>query len=566
MSNNWMVGFTVFGLLSCSNIGEQKSSGDQVVGIVDGHYFKNVITPELLRQHLFVVASDSFMGRGTGQIGIELAADYLSSYYRDLGIAGMGDEDGYNQQFNLVSQSNTGLDITVFSPAGTDSTILFNGSFKSGVPSDFYPEFSGTINSGGEIVFAGFGIEDSELNINHFDGVEIAGKWVVIFSEIAPPSENSKNLRANNSVTNRLNDIINTREAAGVLLIPVLDAQEFEEESGVTGSLYRSRTPLQLEYLVSPLQEGRPVLNISPVLASSILGLGDEENNLAEYYNLIAQNPAQFSGEVLNTHIRVNSNVVTQTVPTSNIVSYIEGSDPDLKEEYVILSAHYDHMGIGQPDPSGDNIYNGADDNGSGTVALMAIAKALKEAKEEGFGPKRSVIFLHVSAEEIGLLGSRFYSDFPTVPIENIIANLNIDMIGRIDIDNERRGDSNYVYIIGAEIISSDLDSLIKRSNMLTGNRLRMDMRYNDLNDRNQFYRRSDHWNFGRLGIPFVFFFTGVHADYHRPSDTPDKILYNKYTNITQLIYSATIELANTDTPPRVDNEEFIRITRSIPR
>lgn len=566
MSNNWMVGFTVIGLLSCSNIGEQKSSGDQVVGIVDGHYFKNVITPELLQQHLFVVASDSFMGRGTGQIGIELAADYLSSYYRDLGIAGMGDEDGYNQQFNLVSQSNTGLDITVFSPAGTDSTILFNGSFKSGVPSDFYPEFSGTINSGGEIVFAGFGIEDSELKINHFDGVEIAGKWVVIFSEIAPPSESSKNLRANNSVTNRLNDIINTREAAGVLLIPVLDAQEFEEVSAVTGSLYRSRTPLQLEYLASPLQEGRPVLNISPVLASSILGLGDEENNLAEYYYLIAQNPAQFSGEVLNTHIRVNSNVVTQTVPTSNIVSYIEGSDPDLKEEYVVLSAHYDHMGIGQPDPSGDNIYNGADDNGSGTVALMAIAKALKEAKDEGFGPKRSVIFLHVSAEEIGLLGSRFYSDFPTVPIENIIANLNIDMIGRIDIDNERRGDSNYVYIIGAEIISSDLDSLIKRSNMLTGNRLRMDMRYNDLNDRNQFYRRSDHWNFGRLGIPFVFFFTGVHADYHRPSDTPDKILYNKYTNITQLIYSATIELANTDTPPRVDNEEFIRITRRIPR
>jgi Zn-dependent M28 family amino/carboxypeptidase len=139
-------------------------------------------------------------------------------------------------------------------------------------------------------------------------------------------------------------------------------------------------------------------------------------------------------------------------------------------------------------------------------------------------------------------------------------------MIGRIDSENERRGETDYVYIIGAEIISSDLDSILKRSNALTGNRLRFDMKYNDLNDRNQFYRRSDHWNFGRLGIPFVFFFTGIHADYHRPSDTPDKILYEKYAKITQLIYSATIELANTDFPPKVDNEEFIRITRSIPR
>jgi hypothetical protein len=554
----------LIGLISCSNIGEQTTRPADVSDEISAHSFNQTITPELLRQHLYIVASDSFMGRGTGQDGIDLAADYITTFYKDLGIRGMGDD--YHQTFNLVSSSVVSHEAVIYTLMGADSTTIYHDVYENGSEAQFYPEFSGYMSSSGPIVFAGFGIEDEEVNLNHFGDVDVAGKWVVMFSDIPEPSSGSKNLRVNNSVTNRIEKIINTRGAAGLLIIPTLDSAEFERESSIPGNFWDSNPPLQLEYLERPLSNSIPVFNIGPSLAATLLGLNQDAGALSGLYNSIAENPVTFSGFDLQKNWWVRSNVHKNVVPTSNIIGFIEGNDPILKDEYVVLSAHYDHMGIGRPDPTGDTIYNGADDNGSGTVALMSIAKALKEAKDEGYGPKRSVIFLHVSAEEIGLLGSRYYSDHPTVPIQNIIANLNIDMIGRIDDEHAAKNETDYVYIIGAEIISSDLDSILSASNALNGNELRFDMKYNDLNDRNQFYRRSDHWNFGRLRIPFVFFFSGVHADYHRPSDTPDKILYDKYAKITRLVYSTTVELANSDSPPLVDNEAFIRITERIPR
>jgi len=244
-----------------------------------------------------------------------------------------------------------------------------------------------------------------------------------------------------------------------------------------------------------------------------------------------------------------------------NVIAYFEGADPDLKDEAVVLMAHYDHVGVGAPDESGDGLYNGADDNGSGTTALMAIANALSEAKSQGYQTKRSILFLHVSGEENGLLGSRYYSDHPVIPIENTVTNFNADMIGRSDPENIQKGDTDYVYLIGGEIISSELDSLVQSANSLSVN-MRLDRKYNDLQDSNQFYRRSDHWNFGRFGVPFVFFFTGVHEDYHRPSDTIDKINFEKLSRVSQLIYTSTIKVANYDGRPDVDNQEFIEITR----
>jgi len=191
----------------------------------------------------------------------------------------------------------------------------------------------------------------------------------------------------------------------------------------------------------------------------------------------------------------------------------------------------------------------------------MAIANALNEAKNQGYQTKRSVLFLHVSGEENGLLGSRYYSDHPVIPIENTVTNFNADMIGRSDPENIQKGDTDYVYLIGGEIISSELDSLVQSANNISVN-MRLDRKYNDLQDSNQFYRRSDHWNFGRFGVPFVFFFTGVHEDYHRPSDTIDKINFEKLSRVSQLIYTSTIKVANYDGRPTVDNQEFIEITR----
>lgn len=247
------------------------------------------------------------------------------------------------------------------------------------------------------------------------------------------------------------------------------------------------------------------------------------------------------------------------SVPTKNVVAFLEGTDPVLKNELIVLSAHYDHVGISTPDSTGDTIYNGADDDGSGTVGLLHTAQALAAAKQAGASIKRSILFLHVSGEERGLLGSRYYSDHPIFPIEQTITNLNVDMIGRRDPENIDNPD--YVYIIGGKIISSELQAILEEANEESVN-LELSDRYNDLNDPNQFYRRSDHWNFGRLGVPFIFYFNGTHADYHRPSDEVDKIDFEALKKRTQLIFMTTALLANSEDRPTVDNQEFIQRTQ----
>jgi Zn-dependent M28 family amino/carboxypeptidase len=276
----------------------------------------------------------------------------------------------------------------------------------------------------------------------------------------------------------------------------------------------------------------------------------------------ITKNITAFSPRSLDyslTHTPYSSVV---SVETKNIVAYYEGADPELKDEVIVMTSHYDHLGVGQPDSTGDRIYNGADDDGSGTVGLLNIAQAFADAGKNGVKPKRSILFLHVSAEEKGLLGSRYYSDHPIFPMDKTIANINTDMIGRVDSKYKKKGVEDYTYIIGSEIISSELDSLVKAANRRSG-QLALDKRYNDLQDPNQFYRRSDHWHFGRKRVPFVFFFTGVHKDYHQPSDEIHKIRFNKMAKIVRTMYASTVILANTDNPPSVDNEKFIEITAS---
>ncbi|HBD42395.1 MAG TPA: hypothetical protein DC011_01660, partial [Bacteroidetes bacterium] len=252
-------------------------------------------------------------------------------------------------------------------------------------------------------------------------------------------------------------------------------------------------------------------------------------------------------------------------VTSNNVMAFLEGSDPELKDEVVVITSHYDHIGISLPDSTGDRINNGADDDGSGTVAVLSAASAFAKAAEEGVRPRRSILFMHVSGEEKGLLGSRYYSDHPVLPVENHVANINADMIGRSDQAHLSQGVTDYFYLIGGPIISSGLDSLVTVANEKTANLL-IDYAYNDLDDPNQFYRRSDHWNFGRLGIPFSFFFTGVHEDYHQPSDEADKINYPKLTAITQVLFGSANELANIDERPVVDNQAFIERTQQMPR
>lgn len=230
---------------------------------------------------------------------------------------------------------------------------------------------------------------------------------------------------------------------------------------------------------------------------------------------------------------------------SENVLAYIEGSEKP--KEILVVSAHLDHIGISK---NGD-INNGADDDGSGTVAILEIAEAFQKAVKEGNGPKRSILFLHVTGEEIGLYGSRYYADEdPVFPLENTIANLNIDMIGRVDPKHEEKG--NYLYLIGSDKLSKELHEISEAVNKEFFN-LEFDYTYNDENDPNRFYYRSDHYNFAKNDIPVIFYFNGTHADYHRPSDTPDKINYEFLETRTRLIFHTAWELANRDERVKLD-------------
>lgn len=226
-----------------------------------------------------------------------------------------------------------------------------------------------------------------------------------------------------------------------------------------------------------------------------------------------------------------------------NVMAFVKGAE--LPDEVLVVSSHYDHVGV-----SDGEIYNGADDNGSGTVALMEIARVVKEAQKKGNAPKRSILFLHVSGEERGLLGSKYYSDNPIFPLANTIANVNIDMIGRVD--DEHLTDENYVYIIGSNMLSTDLHNTVMKTKDFVKD-LKLDEQFNTKDDPNRFYYRSDHYNFAKHDIPAVFYFNGVHEDYHRPTDTAEKINYPLMTKRVKSIFSTVWLLANADKRPAVD-------------
>ena len=232
--------------------------------------------------------------------------------------------------------------------------------------------------------------------------------------------------------------------------------------------------------------------------------------------------------------------------PTENVLAFVEGSDK--KAEVIVISAHYDHIGV---DDTG--IYNGADDDASGTASLMEIAQAFQMAKNEGKGPRRSILFLHVSGEEKGLYGSKYYSENPIYPLENTVTNLNSDMIGRID--EFHKTDSNYIYLIGTTMLSTELHNVSEEVNKKYL-KMNLDYRFNDKDDPNRFYYRSDHYNFAKHNIPVIFYFNGVHEDYHQITDTPDKISYDILAKRAKLIFYTAWELANRENRVALDEKK----------
>ena len=223
--------------------------------------------------------------------------------------------------------------------------------------------------------------------------------------------------------------------------------------------------------------------------------------------------------------------------PSQNILAYIEGSE--FPNEVIVISAHYDHLGM-----KGEEVYNGADDNASGSSAVMELAQSFQMAKKQGNGPKRSILFLHLTGEEIGLFGSKFYIEHPVFSLDSTVVDLNIDMVGRVD--KKHTGNKDYIYLIGSDRLSQDLHNISQETNK-TYTQLKLDYTYNNEKDPNNYYQRSDHYNFAKNNIPVIFYFNGTHEDYHRTTDTADKIDFELLALRTRLVFYTAWEIANRD-------------------
>lgn len=530
--------------------------------------YQQTITASDLAGHLYTFSSDYFQGRETTTDGQKLAAYYLAGQYRKIGLKPAGtatspdslSPEAYFQPFNVYARSLNEAHLEVVVNGETTTTAVF-------MPGQQYDDlilaFGNVEETTADVVFAGYGIKDSTLAYDDFaalqaEGIDLSNRWVLLLPN-EPLVDSTRSLlptpdgRPSTNWTVGSSKISAARQfgPAGFLIVGDAGPRVDDGWIEVIRRSARRESPvgsLSLEPWGSTSQFP-PAYIISSRLANEILG--PTGRTVAELIQDINEDlePVVFEIE----GVTVTSTIPSPNAPleTENVIAYIEGNDPVLKDEVVVLTSHYDHVGV-NPALTPDGIYNGADDNGSGTVALLEIAEAFMEATLDGYGPRRSIVFLNVSGEEKGLLGSAYYTDVePVFPIDKTVANLNLDMVGRYD-PSRQSPDSHYVYIIGSNLISQELHDINTGVNELTGIRLELDERYNRLDDPNRLYARSDQWNFGKHGIPFIFYFTGLHEDYHKPGDEAHKIAYPRMADIAQLVFATAWQIANQDTRPAI--------------
>jgi hypothetical protein len=450
--------------------------------------FANTITVDDLKRHLYIVAGKEMEGRLTATEGQRRAAAYIEDQFKSLGLLA-GNGSSYQQAFPIFQDSLIDKSLEVNGRA-----FEFDKDFALNVNN-----YSSTI-AGSEVVYVGSGLVDSSRN--DYKDVSAAGKIVLI---------------------------TNAQQRFGQMSYQAVAQRNGAVAILVVQSNFPRRTP-SLKGPQSISRFRRTILPntyfISEEVAKAIVG--EDWTKVKD-----GKGPAKS----YNANVLLQIEKTTSKTESTNVIGYLEGTD--LKDQYVFITAHYDHLG-----KRDTVIYYGADDDASGTCAVIEIAEAFVKAKAAGKGPRRSIVFMAVSGEEEGLWGSAFYSDHPTFPLENTTVDLNIDMIGRID-PKRKVGDSmNYVYIVGDDKLSSDLKPISTSMNEKY-TKLELDYKYNDPKDPERIYFRSDHFNFARKGVPIIFYFNGTHADYHRPTDTPEKINFPLYTKRTKLIFYTAWDMAN---------------------
>ena len=465
------------------------------------------ITAEDMKKHLYIIASKEMGGRDTPSPGLEKAANYIEEHFKSLGLA-PGNNGSYRQYYSLYKDSMQ------------DASLVINGK-KLALNTDFQAMTS-NYAAGlrfSEVVFAGYGISDGDKR-NDYKDLNVTGKLVLIADGIpADYKPSQQGFSSPSGVTGKMNAAL-SRGASAIMII----YNNFPRRAGAVSSNWSMNGFKATQSLFG--------FTISADAAAKILG--EDGKTLLEKIKANAVAAKTYKAEV-----ELNYSKTTKTTQVSNVLALLEGTDK--KEEYVVITAHYDHIGT----RNDTTIYYGADDDGSGTTGILELAQAFAEAKKAGKGPKRSILFMTVSGEEKGLWGSRYYSEHPVYPLDKTTVDLNIDMIGRIGNEYRKDKDSaNYVYIIGDDKLSSDLATITDQVNS-TYSKMKLDRKYNDPNDPNRFYFRSDHYNFAEKGVPIIFYFNGVHPDYHRPTDTPDKINYPLMAKRAQLVFYTAWEMAN---------------------
>ncbi|MGV6832473.1 MAG: M28 family peptidase [bacterium] len=485
--------------------------------------YANTITEDELKEMLYIYASDDFQGRMTGEPGQKKAVEFIKAHYIENNIVSpLGNQD-YFQEVPLKSYKTPQVSLTV------------NGE-KLKYFEDYVSASAGStqILNTQDIIYVGYGVKTE--NYDSYNSIDVTGKIVVAKSG-EPKNDNGTYIV---SGTNEKSKWSNGRQGSrskrdvakenGAIAFFMIDDVMFKRYSA-----YYKR--------------------LADADKSSGLSLPREKSLFNFFVSKDTGERLVPNYESIDTAIKLNTTITLdyksneQDVQSENVISYIKGSQKP--EEYIIVSAHLDHVGTNDK----GEVFNGADDDGSGSVAVLEIAEAFQKAVQDGYRPKRSIVFLHVTGEELGLLGSAYYTDFePIFPLEDTVANLNIDMIGRTDPKRESEN-RNYLYLIGSDKLSTELHNISENINAKYTN-IEFDYKYNDDNDPNRFYYRSDHYNFAKNNVPVIFYFNGTHEDYHQIGDTPDKIQYDLLANRAKLVFYTAWELANRENRIIVDKAE----------
>ncbi len=481
------------------------------------------ITGDDLKKHLTIIASDSMDGRETGTEGQRKAAAYIESQFIKMGLAAAAPLKGYQQLYPLYQDSIVS-EINVNKTPATYGTDYLTPAANNE---------SGT-NKASKIIFVGYGIADSSYS--DYTNLDVKGKVVVFF--LGEPKKEGKYFiggvgRSSQWTYPGLSKklaIAKEKGAAGAFVIN--PNQETFNQRAIDNS---KKTTFYFPHEGT----GKPVnyALLSHAFAKNILG-----NNFDTLLKQVKANTpfttAWFTENKMKVEFKFNK--FRTTVNASNVLGVIEGTDR--KDEYVFCTGHYDHLGN-----HGGKIYYGADDDGSGTCGVIEMAQAFAKAKAEGHGPRRTMVFMTVSGEEKGLWGSEYYSDHPVFPLDKTSADLNTDMVGRVDTERKLGDTLSYVYVIGHDKLSSDLPIINEGANNKY-TQLTLDYKFDDPNDQERIYYRSDHYNFARKGVPILFFYDGMlKADYHKPTDTVDKINFGLYEKRVKMIFYTAWEIANRD-------------------